>query len=54
LGIYFIEDKVEEHRVQWLENLQRMDDKVHKNKPSVIYRERKGIGRPKKRWKADR
>jgi hypothetical protein len=54
LEIYAIRDKITEYRIRWSAHLQRMDNS-RLLKQALLYkpRERRDVGRPRKRWTAD-
>ena len=54
LGIFNINDKVTQYKINWREHIQRMDDnRLPQNNLNYKPEKRRNTGRPQTRWKDD-
>ena len=55
LGIFKINDKLTQYKINWREHIQRMDDNRLPKKKKLIFKPegRRNMGRPQTRWGDD-
>ena len=53
LGIFYINDKLTQYKINWREHIQRMDDNKLPKKFKLQTQRKINIGRPQTRWEDD-